>query len=301
MIGRTISHRDYAAHLKQMYTEGWLIRSDEKIRGKSVLIKITTEGKLAHKYHIKLEESTMIHNALRLILISSAMGISYLKEASVGKRLRDLSEYDLTTKYSFYEVVTRNGIGINDLVKKNSNLANEFFHHGTFDENIVSDLLERLVKKEVLVKKLFSKNGQREYRYLLVQSSFGDFIQNCVLKLHTEITTRMNYLWRNIRKPKAEERTWYKNTHGSEGWITVEISNYDFRRSKNDLPYMWAESRLSELDDVVISNYNDLRPQLENIMEDEKYGYYSILLFNDCFPKFLRECYRKKNLLDIVI
>lgn len=167
-----------------------------------------------------------------------------------------------------------------------------------------------------------------------LQSDFIKFIAGCVSKLHDEVLNRMFFSWNCLTKPTSNEEEWYKETHGPAKWRDIEVTHsYNRKRIKDvskelrkrkidknktdprtiDIlrkPFQkdgvyssykdedLAKERLQEFDCQILTNVQVLGPIFEKLVKDKKYSYYTRILIDMYFPKFLQQYYLKNKSID---
>ena len=187
-----------------MVNERWLLKEDERIRGKPVCFRIAPEGKIAYKYAIKLEDSTKINQAFQLLLISTSMEMNYLEKVIDGHETTSIFDYDPKKATSeYYSLYTNEGVTAEDLLEKQGRPPNGIFAHLNFQESEERDLFSFFTEKNLFEKRIITTKGERKYRYFLVDAEFKDCIISCITMLHSEVESRMFFVWKTVRKPKG--------------------------------------------------------------------------------------------------
>ena len=57
-----------------------------------------------------------------------------------------------------------------------------------------------------------------------------------------------------------------------------------------------AQERIDEWDRAIISNYTDLKSDIEKMLKSDKYGYYMNRLLEMCLPTFILDEFKEKKL-----
>ena len=150
--------------------------------------------------------------------------------------------------------------------------------------------------------------------------------------MYSEVESRMFYIWKTVRRPRRLEKEWFELIHGSEKWQDIEISHFQNRTYINEIEkelkkrkidpkktdpktidilkrpivkngvyvsYIdkkMAQERINEWDRVIISNYTDLKSDIEKMLKNDKYGYYMNRLLKICLPTFILDEFKEKKL-----
>jgi hypothetical protein len=156
----------------------------------------------------------------------------------------------------------------------------------------------KLLENQKLIKKIKSKQllYLNEERYTIEDNLLAQLLANC-WTLQSHVSTYLEYVWKSIRKPTAEERIWYEHLWGeskSNQWF-IECNNIrrDYQKeNKNQL--------LKDTQDMIDWEKSQIRNTFDSIKEKysktiKDYVYFINPLLNVVYPEFLRNELSQNN------
>jgi len=218
-----------------MCDSNWLSRIDCGI-GKNVFYEITWIGEIAYRNQIVLESNDLLKEALQIILVLSFFGMYYKQQISQGEELKCVLQYNPNTIYGYFDISSKEGFRIKDLSERVGHNPGGLLQHVHVSEHILRELVKQLVADEILEEIYVNVGGKTELRYFLLkpdsetdsQFEFIKFVARCVSTLHVEVLNRVFFSWKFLTEPTQPEKEWYKQTHGPEKWLEIEVtSNYN--------------------------------------------------------------------------
>jgi DNA-binding HxlR family transcriptional regulator len=140
------------------------------------------------------------------------------------------------------------GISRKDMISK----KNFAFEHVDMTINEVEEALKFMIERKILIPSYFIFG---EIRYTISDDCLRSLIYDCfnLIMITEEL---MEYVWRNIRKPKSVERSWLASIHGHRRAEFLFTEFYLYRRKSfqlnkkdrtNNLKGMYIKARLKSV------------------------------------------------------
>jgi hypothetical protein len=158
----------------------------------------------------------------------------------------------------------------------------------------------RLLKQEELIQQVLFFHG--EPRYDLVDNGLRSFLQDCWV-IHGISSITMDFIWKNVRMPTLEERTWYEMLWSKHNADIHFNKCYESLKSKQkDIKKKGYRQVSSEIEKTIKEwGYKGIAENFKRL--NEKYGYIikryqvpSAMLMEMVYPKFLRDLAYKNEI-----
>jgi uncharacterized protein YihD (DUF1040 family) len=226
---------------------------------------------------------------------------SYLKLKKKHQQTQSRVEIELKRKMIYYiifhvmSIETPNrhynhpGVSVTDII--NARYDGHAFYYLRLEED--RSTVEECIKKlrdENIIKEI--KIDGEECRYTLVEPIWKDFVKDCSHILEHDIMLRLHTVWRNLRKPKPEERLFEENCWGPE-FIDGRMKSVCSALEKNreDVGKRQLEEQAKQfievLDYNIVKDIRELRKKYHYLIE--RYAWTCNEMIETVYPEFIQK------------
>jgi hypothetical protein len=268
-IERSISFRDYSNHLDKMYEKKWLVKTDEfeGKRGKRISIRITSEGKLAFRHNVLIEDWDRLTQGIMLLLMLGKIGM-YTEEKITSGIIPPGSRVEvdpLTGDSTYYTGIVTKGIRMEDLVTKFRHNRNNTIFKIDFHEEL-SDILLLLKEKNPVKSKFIYENGVDIDEYY-ISKDLSPFVSGCVDLLEynkmrfcmfLSFVDKALYDYKSDQVAFVDEKEWALRIYGEQDLKMLKISCNSIRKGHVKMfKEMIKEMRKGKnLDKLILDRFN---------------------------------------------
>lgn len=182
------------------------------------------------------------------------------------------------------EYQNNEGVSVEDLTKEYSSVLGYFYLKLT--KRSVKRVLKALEHEGLIQKQKCPKSNVIRY---VVNSMFGQLLQDCITTFQHDIVLRYNYLWR-VRPSKRHEKDIMKVIWDEE-YLNEQIIDFQKQRKANKLSSEYRELRKKHsewvdiLDYNIFNSYKNIKITYSQLFEN--YPVISNQIMKVYFPEFL--------------
>lgn len=181
------------------------------------------------------------------------------------------------------------GVSVTDII--NARYDGHAFYYLRLEEyrSAVEECIRKL-EDENIVREI--KIDGEERRYILVEPKWKDFVKDCSEILEHDITLRLYLVWKNLRRPKPEERLYEENCWGQrsiDGRMERVCSTLEKNRKligKRRLEEQ-AKQLIEPLDYNIVKDVRELRKKYHDLIE--RYTWTCNEIIRTVYPEFIQK------------
>jgi hypothetical protein len=157
------------------------------------------------------------------------------------------------------------------------------------DRSTVEQCIEKL-RHENIIREI-KIDDEEEFRYILVEPIWKDFVKDCSELLDDTIMIRLHLVWQNIRKPTPMERLyeegcWGKRSaNGRMNRVCKTLEENRKRIGKRRLKEQTTEL-IECLDSSIVKDVRELRKKYHNLIE--RYTWTCNEIIKTVYPEFIQ-------------
>ncbi len=226
---------------------------------------------------------------------------SYLKLKKKHQQIQSRAEIELKHRMIYYiifrvmSIETPNrhyknlGVSVTDIINARYDGHAFYYLRLEKDRSAVEECIRKL-EDENIVKEI--KIDGEECRYILTEPIWKDFVKDCSEILEHDITLRLHLVWKNLRRPKPEERLYEENCWGQrsiDGRMEHVCSTLEKNRKligKRRLEEQ-AKQLIEPLDYNIAKDVRELRKKYHNLIE--RYTWTCNEIIKTVYPEFIQK------------